>query len=129
MLLVRIPAARRRSSSVLSSAPTNVTRIAATMPSLLLPWFLLRRLIAFARRFVARGQEFLRNGRQWRHFVGIERLDEMRRHENEQLGALAIGRPALEQIADDRNRAQDRDALVRVAGGVVHQAGNRKRLT
>src|SRR5262245_31369310 len=49
--------------------------------------------------------------RQRRDLVGIERPDETRRDEDHQLGLFRTARPALEQISDDRQAAQNRDRL------------------
>ena len=54
-------------------------------------------------------QERLGVGRQRRHFVGIERAHQARRDQHHQLGLLGALRLALEQVADDRQLAQERN--------------------
>ena len=74
------------------------------------------------------GQESARPRRQRRHFVRIERLHEPRRDQHHQLGALGAVRLALEQVADDRQLAQDGDLGAVFLRQVVEQPGDHERL-
>ena len=65
---------------------------------------------------------------QRRHFVRIERPDEPRRDQHHQLGLLGAIGLALEQRADDRQLAENRNRRRVVLRDVVEQAGNRERL-
>ena len=77
---------------------------------------------------VGAGRKRLRPRRQRRHFVGIERPHQARRDQHHQLGPLGALRLALEQDADDRQLAQDRDGRLVLLRHVVQQAGDGERL-
>ena len=78
---------------------------------------------------VRRVDERTRTHRQRRHFVGVEGPHQARRDQHHQLGLLGAHRAALEQVADDRQAAQDRNRLPVGLREVVEQAGNREGLS
>src|SRR5690349_19199753 len=57
---------------------------------------------------VARREEARGKRRHRRHFVRVQRTHEARRHDDEQLRALLAVRFRLEQVADDRQAAENR---------------------
>ena len=73
-------------------------------------------------------KEPLRRDRQRRHLVGVERPHELRRDEHHQLGLFLSVGLALEQVADDRDAAQDRDLRCRLPATCC-AAGRRSQTT
>src|SRR5512140_316235 len=74
---------------------------------------------------VARIDELVR---RQRHAAGCDRLGEMRRDEDDQLGLSFLVIAAAEQRAQDRDRAEPRELGDRLAQLVVEQAGETHRL-
>ena len=67
-------------------------------------------------------------GRQRRHLIGVQRPHQPRRDQHHQLRLLGPIRLALEQRADDRQLAENRNRRGVILRDVVEQPGNRERL-
>jgi hypothetical protein len=130
-----MPAARSLSSRTRSFEPTSVTLIANLEPRgrhRPPPDFFGGRLAArgrrVARRLRARRQEATGHRRQRRDFVRVQRTNQARRDQLQQLGLFLALRLALEQVADDRDADQPRNRIVRVLRAVVQQPRDSERL-
>ena len=87
-----------------------------------------RFLLAVSRRRSGRRQEPAGQRRQRRHLVGLERAHQTRRNQHHQLGAFRSVGLALEQVADDRELAEERDGRGVFLRQVVEQPGDGERL-
>ena len=84
--------------------------------------------VIFPQLLFGRREERPGSRRQRRDFVRVERSHQARRDEDHQLGLFRPGALALEQVADDRQPAQNRNRLPVGLRQVVEQAGDGERL-